>query len=410
MQKLQAIRGTRDYFGDDAKKFDYIVETARNVGANFGFESFFTPIFEDTNVFKRTLGETSDVVSKEMYSFETKGGESVTLRPEFTAGIARAFIDNGLQQNLPLKLFSTGPLFRYERPQKGRQRQFHQINFECLGIADSTLDVEMILLGAEILKALKLKGNIVLNINSLGDKQSRENYTAALVEFLKGSFEKLSEDSKIRLEKNPLRILDSKDSGDKEILKNAPKIADFYTVEAKDFFENVVSNLKQNLDFEVVINDKIVRGLDYYNHTVFEFIAESEELGAQNTILAGGRYDNLIAQMGGQPTPAFGFAAGVERLMLMLDELPENKKQKIAIIADDNSKALQTAKTLRGNNIVTEIILGGNFKKKIQKADKISANFVLFIFDTGLELKNLATGEQVNITLEEIINKLSAKS
>jgi histidyl-tRNA synthetase len=405
MQKLNPVRGTKDYFGSDAAKFDHIVATAKKVAELYGFESMHTPIIEETAVFKRTLGETSDVVSKEMYSFDTKGGENVTMRPEFTAGIVRAFISNGMQQNLPLRLFSTGPLFRYERPQKGRQRQFHQINFECLGIADASLDAELIIMGAEILKRLGItqKGKVVLNINSLGDKESRENYTNSLVEFLKKNFDGLSEDSKNRLEKNPLRVLDSKDAGDKEILKTAPTIKDYYTPEAKEFFDKVMNILQANLELEIKVNTNIVRGLDYYNHTVFEFVAESDELGAQNTILAGGRYDGLVTQMGGVATPAFGFAAGLERLMLMIDEPQQSGKIKVAVIADDAEKAITQAKNLRNNDIASEIIYGGNFKKKLQKADKIGASHVLFVFESGLELKNLASGEQINITQEDLI-------
>jgi histidyl-tRNA synthetase len=403
---MQSVRGTKDYFGEDAAKFDHIVQTAKNAANLFGFESFYTPIFEDTSVFTRTLGETSDVVNKEMYTFESKGGESLTLRPEFTAGIARAFISNGLQQNLPLKLFSYGPLFRYERPQKGRQRQFHQINFECLGIKDFAIDVEMISLAASVLKNLGITKNVTLNINTLGDKISRENYLKALVEYLTKFSEKLSEDSKNRLQKNPLRILDSKDAGDREILQNAPKIQDYLTPEAAEFFNNVVDGVKQIIEFPVEVNPNIVRGLDYYNHTVFEFIASGDELGSQNTILAGGRYDNLITQMGGPETPAFGFAAGIERLMLMISA-PQITANKIAIIADDNISALKNAAILRAKNIPCEIIISGNFKKKIQRAIKANASHILFVFPDGLEIKNLATQAQEKTDLNKVVEIFS---
>jgi histidyl-tRNA synthetase len=396
MSKFQPIRGTQDIYGDEGKKFHQVLGAAFDIVSLYNFQSLTLPVFEDTNVFARSLGETSDVVSKEMFSFETKGGEAVTLRPEFTAGVVRALISNGMQQDLPLRLFSYGPVFRYERPQKGRYRQFHQINFEYFGNADALADAEMINMAAQILSSLKIE-NVKLNINTLGDKESRVNYTNALVQYFSEHKNQLSEDSKNRLEKNPLRILDSKEENDKKIAANAPIMQDFLNDESKRFFQKVLTNIE--IPFEVQINPRIVRGLDYYNHTVFEFISESENLGAQNTILAGGRYDGLCEQIGGSAIPAIGFAAGVERLMMCLPLEVINKKL-YAVISDNIEKSLQVANQLRAKNIPAEVIFSGNFKKKVQKADKISASHIVFVFEDGIEIKNMATGEQVKTNIE----------
>ncbi len=398
---MQPVRGTKDYFGEDGEIFETIINTAKNIAENYNFKTLHTPIFEETNVFTRTLGEESDVVSKEMYSFDTKGGENITLRPEFTAGVVRAFISNGWQQLLPLKLFSYGPAFRYERPQKGRQRQFHQVNFEYFGNAEPTADAELIICAANLLKNLGITEGLKLNINTLGDKESRENYQNALVTYLSKYENELSEDSKRRLTKNPLRILDSKDQGDRKIVQNAPIITDHLSESAKQFFEKVQSLIEGSLHCPVILNPNIVRGLDYYSHTVFEFILESGELGSQNTILAGGRYDGLVEQMGGNPTPAVGFAAGIERLM-MSARVSEKTKPLIVVISDFEDKAIKAANFLRQNNIRTEVIFSGKFSKKIQKADKMSARYIVFVFDTHLEIKDMQSGEQKQATLEQI--------
>jgi histidyl-tRNA synthetase len=400
--KLQPVRGTRDYLAEDSLKFQQIVEAAKACAQKYNFESLITPIFEETAVFSRTLGEESDVVNKEMYSFKTRSDEDVTLRPEFTAGVVRSFISNGLQQNLPCKFFSYGPVFRYERPQKGRQRQFHQINFEYFGNATPPADVEVILLASDILDELGVN-NVEININTLGDKESRKTYTDALVAYLSKYETELSEDSQRRLKTNPLRILDSKDEKDKEIIKDAPKLSDSLNGESKEFFDKVINLLKKHCKLPVKINDRIVRGLDYYNHTVFEFLDISGDLGAQNTILAGGRYDGLVKMMGGPETPAVGFAAGIERLML----LPLKQSQQnwlIAIISDDNEKSLQAAQLLRQQNLNCEIIYSGNFRKKIAKADKSNASHILFVFEDGYELKDMLSGEQKKISLNKISN------
>ena len=296
-----------------------MIETGRAVAARYGYAEVATPIFEFTEVFARTLGETSDVVTKEMYSFTDRGGEALTLRPEYTAGVARAFISGALGQNLPVKLFCSGPMFRYERPQKGRLRQFHQIDVEVIGAPEPLADVEVIALGAQILRALGLAEHVRLELNTLGDPESRQAYRDRLVGYLSAYRDRLSPDSQARLERNPLRILDSKDEGDREILKGAPTLDASLNEASKAFFAGVRAGLDA-LGIAYAINPMLVRGLDYYTHTAFEFT--TDRLGAQGAVLAGGRYDGLVAAMGGPDTPGIGWAAGVERLAMLLDETP----------------------------------------------------------------------------------------
>lgn len=416
MSKLQPVRGTHDLIGKDAQQFHDFVNLAREIGQLYGFEDAQTPIFEFTEVFKRTLGDTSDVVNKEMYSLEDRGGESLTLRPEFTAGIARAFISNGLQQNLPLKLFSYGPLFRYERPQKGRQRQFHQVNFEYLGDATPYADAEMIMLGAHLLNELGILEKTKLELNTLGDKPSRAAYTEALVKYFTGHQANLSEDSRNRLAKNPLRILDSKDEGDKALVANAPKIHEYLTPEAKQFFDTLQSALKDSPVGNILsINPSIVRGLDYYTHTVFEFTAFSEEIGSQNTVLAGGRYDGLIEQMGGPATPAVGFAAGIERLLLIAKG-KSLRLRPIAIIAlGEEAKpiAFSLASALRREDRTSVFVEHNNPGKAMKKADKAQASHAVLIGENEMKtgdfiVKNLTTGTQETVGADKIMDHLLA--
>lgn len=410
--KLQPVRGTHDILPDEHEMFSHVLHTAKRIGNLYGFRTISTPIFEFTDVFKRTLGETSDVVNKEMYTFNDRGNESITLRPEFTAGIARAFISNGMQQDLPLKLFSAGPLFRYERPQKGRQRQFHQVNFEYLGNAEPIADVEMIALANHILSELGIEKGLSLEINTLGDKESRDAYRNTLVKFFEKYKNNLSEDSKKRLELNPLRILDSKDEGDRKIIADAPKMHDSLSEEAKKFFEQVTKGLDA-LNIKYNINQKIVRGLDYYNHTVFEFVVNSEAMGSQNTILAGGRYDGLISQMGGQETPAFGFAAGFERLM-MIAKPPAKNRHKVGIIAMGKEleiEAIRFAQDLRTQGHPVEVVAGSNPKKKFARADKGKYTLALIIGEDEIAkgvvtAKDLLGGNQQQFTREQISNML----
>ncbi len=378
-KKLQAIRGTVDLCGEEYRLHQAIRQVASDIGQLYGFEGCATPVFESTDVYKRTLGESSDVVNKEMYSFESKGGDSLTLRPEFTAGVARAFISNGWQQNLPMKLFSAGPLFRYERPQKGRQRQFHQINFEWLGAADPSADVQLIALASQILGALKIT-HYTLELNSLGDEESRQNYRAALVEYLADYQGQLSEDSQNRLQVNPLRILDSKDEGDRKIIADAPKTVDYLSDNSQQILQSVTDGLDA-LGIAYHVNPKIVRGLDYYNDVVFEFVSDDERIGAQSTILAGGRYDRLIGQMGGGDTPAAGFAAGVERLALIAGIVPQ-KAGAAFILPDDDSQnqaALALAQRLRAQGQAVELLAGGNFNKRMKKANNRGADAIIIL-------------------------------
>jgi len=311
----QAIRGTQDIFGAEAEAFAHVVETFERVRKLYRFRRIEMPVFERTEVFSRSIGETTDVVSKEMYSFEDRGGESLTLRPEFTAGIARAYLTNGWQQHAPLKVATHGPLFRYERPQKGRYRQFHQLDAEIVGAGEPQADVELLAMADQLLKELGIADGVTLQLNTLGDAESREAWRAALVEYFREHRDALSEDSQDRLERNPLRILDSKDPRDKPFTADAPKIDDFLSGEAQDFFGKVCEGLKA-AGVEWQRSPSLVRGLDYYRHTAFEFV--TDRLGAQGTVLGGGRYDGLIETLGGPHTPAVGWAAGIERLAMLV--------------------------------------------------------------------------------------------
>ncbi len=404
--QLQPVRGTRDLIGEDAARHFHVVETARRVTGLYGFAEWQTPIFEDTRVFSRTLGETSDVVTKEMYSFEDRGGDSITLRPEGTAGVCRALITGGLTQTLPQKVFYAGPMFRYERPQKGRYRQFHQIGVELLGPASPLADAEVISAGWRILNELGIAQDVVLNINTLGDAQSRANYRDALVAYFSAHADKLSEDSKLRLEKNPLRILDSKDEGDKALVENAPLIYAHLTEEAAAFYAGLKSTLTAfGVPFEE--NPRIVRGLDYYNHTAFEFVTTA--LGAQGTVMAGGRYDGLVEQMGGPNVPGIGWGAGIERLSMLISA-PPAAAQPVAVIpmgGDSEGRALEILNLLREQNIAAEIGYSGNAKKRLERANKSGAAFAVLV-GGEIKLKNLADGTQEDVTAETLLERLSA--
>ncbi len=412
--KLQPVRGTKDLFGDDIALFNFIVEVARGAASAYNFSELQTPIFEFSEVFERNLGEASDIVQKEVYKFPDRGDNFLTLRPEFTAAVVRAFISNGeLQQILPQKLFSFGPIFRYDRPQKGRQRQFHQINFEVLGEENFYADVEMILLAAAILKAVGVLEQTTLEINSLGCAKTKENYEVALKEYFATHAEKLSADSKIRLEKNPLRILDSKDLGDIELCKNAPLISQFFSDEASQRFAAILDLLKK-FGIKTLVNPRLVRGLDYYTSTVFEFTMAHE--GAQNTVLAGGRYDGLIEKMGAKPTPAIGFAAGVERLML-LAKIPPKKSQPIAITyiaVEQKTAAFELAQTLRDKGFNVDFTLDGNFKKQMKRASQNNARFVLILGEDEVKknevtIKDFTTSSESRVGHETVIDYLQDK-
>jgi histidyl-tRNA synthetase len=409
--KLQPVRGTKDLIGDDYLLHKYVIDISSKIAANYGYNFLATPIFEFTDVFKRTLGETADVVTKEMYSFLDRGNESLTLRPEFTASIARCFISNGLSHNLPLKFFTTGPLFRYERPQKGRQRQFHQINMECLGIASPYMDSEVIAMAAHILSSLGVLQYTKLELNSLGDKESRVKYHLALIDYFSSYKNELSDDSKIRLEKNPLRILDSKDENDKKIIINAPFCYDYYNSESKDFFEQVTQALDQ-LSIDYTLNPRLVRGLDYYSHTAFEFT--TDRLGAQGTVLGGGRYDGLIELMGGPKTSAIGFAAGIERLTELIDYKPSTARPIVVIATHNNmiKPANELACALRHEDFFIEISYEGDVGKKMKRANKLNAKIAIFIgeeelLQNSVKIKFLDSREEKIIALDKLIDYLA---
>lgn len=412
-KELQPVRGTHDLLATEYAKHQQVIETAQHVAALYGFARMDTPIFEFSDVFHRAVGETSDIVSKETYSFTDRGGESITLRPEFTAAIVRSFISNGLTQQLPYKSFYAGPAFRYERPQKGRLRQFHQIGVELLGPAEPMADVEIIALGMQTLSALGLNDSVTLEINSLGDAQSRSSYREALVQYLSQHVSKLSEDSTMRLHKNPLRILDSKNEGDRAIVAGAPRLQDYFNEVSQAHFDKVKSGLNA-LGIAYHVSEKLVRGLDYYSHTVFEIT--TDKLGAQGTVLAGGRYDGLVELMGGPKVPGIGFAAGVERLVALRSQ--DNAAAIAAPIAAvipmgeaQETAAWQMVHALRTQGITADIAYRGNAKKRFERANKVVASFALILGEDeaaaqAITLKNLATGEQQLLTLPKVMEKL----
>jgi histidyl-tRNA synthetase len=412
MAALQPVRGTQDLLPDAYRRHRAVVETAWRIAERFGYQEIATPIFEFTEVFARPIGETTDIVSKEMYTFEDRGGEEITLRPEYTAGIVRAVMSNGLTQSLPLKFFAAGPMFRYERPQKGRFRQFHQIDIELIGAAQPTADIELIALGAEILDALGVLKHTVLELNTLGDSASRQAYRTALVDFYGQHRDKLSEDSRRRLEANPLRILDSKDEGDKRINAEAPSFADYLTQEAKDFFAEVCAGLTA-LGIGYALNPRLVRGLDYYCHTAFEFVTTS--LGAQGTVLGGGRYDGLMGVMGGPETPGVGWAAGIERLAMLIEEPPAPPRP-IALVPlgkPAEMLALRLAQSLRRAGFSIELGYSGNLKRRLQRANKINARAAVILGDDEIAkqaaaVRDLDSGEQAEVPLASLAERLAA--
>ncbi len=406
MATLQAVRGTHDLLPEAAAKHNHVVATARGLGQAYGYGEIATPIFEQTEVFKRTLGDTSDVVTKEMYTFEDKGGDSVTLRPEGTAAVARAFIAGKMNDQLPLKFFYHGPMFRYERPQKGRQRQFHQIGIELFGVSDPVGDVEVIALGAQVLEKLGVRDWCTLELNTLGDTESRDAYRAALVAYFEGHLDKLSADSKERLHRNPLRILDSKNEGDRSIIEDAPRFDEHLTPAAQDFFGAVKAGL-DDLGIAYTRNERLVRGLDYYCHTAFEFT--TDRLGSQSAVLAGGRYDGLIGQMGGPETPGVGWAAGIERLTMLAEQWPEPPRPVTFIpLGEAADKALRKiAFGLRGQGIAIDMGYSGNLKRRMVRANKANARLAVIVGDNELAenqatLRDMDSGEQQTVPLADL--------
>ena len=410
MAKLQNVRGTYDLYGTAKRKAKRVVKTAADVVEKYGFDEIETPIFEFTEVFARNLGDTSDIVTKEMYTFQDRGGESLTLRPEGTAGIVRSFISEGMQQNLPVKLYYNGPMFRYERPQKGRQRQFTQFGVEMLGVDSPQADIEVIAMAYEFLENLGLDGAVTVEINSLGDKESRDAYREKLVAYLKENFDKLSSESKARLEKNPLRVLDSKEECDKEIVKNAPLYRDSLNQQSADFFAAVLKGL-DTLGIKYRVNDRLVRGLDYYAHTVFELT--TDKLGAQGTVLGGGRYDGLVAQMGGADISGIGWACGVERLSMLLEQDVDTIRPVAVIEVGDDVKdvALKVAYDLRKAGFKVEHAYSGNLKKRMIKANKANAVKAVIIGSDELAqgkvtVKDLDLGEQKLVNIANLVEEI----
>lgn len=410
MSKMQNVRGTYDLYGEAKRKMKKVVATAGAVVERYGFEEIETPIFEFTEVFARNLGDTSDIVTKEMYCFEDRGGESLTLRPEGTAGVVRSFVSEGMQQNLPVKLYYAGPMFRYERPQKGRQRQFTQFGVELLGVETPQADIEVIAMAYEFIESLGLEGNVTVEINSLGDAESRTAYREKLVAYLQAHYNELSEDSKNRLERNPLRVLDSKEECDKEVVAGAPLYQDSLNPASKDFFAAVLKGLDL-LGIKYRVNNRLVRGLDYYSHTVFELV--TDKLGAQGTVLAGGRYDGLVEQMGGGKVAGIGWACGVERLSMLL-EADVSLPRPVAVIPvgeDVADRALEISCRLRRAGFRVEHSYSGNLKKRMVKANKANAVKAVILGSDELAqnvatLKDLDSGAQKTVSLSNLIEEL----
>jgi histidyl-tRNA synthetase len=411
MPTPQPVRGTQDLLPAELSRHRHVSETARLIAERYGYQEIATPIFEFTEVFSRPIGETTDIVTKEMYTFTDRGGEEITLRPEYTAGIVRAVISNGLTQNLPLKFFAAGPMFRYERPQKGRFRQFHQINVELIGAAQPQADIEVIALGADILGTLGILERTVLELNTLGDAASRQAYREALLAYYAGHRGGLSEDSLKRLERNPLRILDSKDEGDKRINAGAPSFADYLTPEARGFFDAVRAGLDL-LEVPYRVSPRLVRGLDYYCHTAFEFV--TEHLGAQGTVMGGGRYDGLMALMGGPETPGVGWAAGIERLVMLIAEPPPTHRPVAVVPVGEKGEAVapRIARDLRRAGFHVDLGYAGNVSRRMKRANKINARIAVLIGEDELAreaatVRDLDGGSQSEVPLSELAQRLA---
>ena len=384
--KIQSIRGMNDLLPEQSATWQYLERTVAELLASYSYGEIRFPILEQTELFKRAVGEVTDIVEKEMYSFDDRNGDSLSLRPEGTAGCVRACTENGLLHNQTQRLWYTGPMFRHERPQKGRLRQFHQVGVEAFGLTGPDIDAELLLITARLWKILKIDHAVTLQINSLGTSADRADYRAALVEYLNARRDQLDEDSQRRLETNPMRILDSKNPDTQALLNSAPSLEDFIDQESRDHFQQLCAMLDAaNISYEV--NPRLVRGLDYYSKTVFEWVTTN--LGAQGTVCAGGRYDGLVEQLGGKPCPGVGFAMGVERLVLLLDELgavPDSVDQAVDLyllaVGNVEQQALVLAENLRSD--CPEIRLechcgGGSFKSQIKRADKSAAKIALIL-------------------------------
>ncbi len=414
-RKIQAIRGMNDILPDQSSVWLYLEKTVADVVKSYGYQQIRFPIVESTDLFKRGVGETTDIVEKEMYTFEDRNGESLTLRPEGTASCVRAADQAGLLFNQTQRLWYTGPMFRYERPQKGRYRQFHQIGVESFGISSADIDAELIILSARMWQKLGLLEHVELQLNTIGLASEREAYKTALVDYLVQFKDQLDEDSQRRLTTNPLRILDSKDESTQTVLKDAPSLEEFIGEESQAHFERLRAILETN-NVPYVINRRLVRGLDYYGKTVFEWV--TSHLGSQATVCAGGRYDGLVEQLGGKATSGVGFAMGIERLILLLETLdlvPDTAKFSIDVfiisMGDDAELASFTlAERLRESNsdlVVLRHCGGGNFKNQMKKADRSDAQFTIILgqdeVDQGIcQVKNMSTGQQTSCSLDDV--------
>lgn len=407
MAKIQAIRGMNDILPEQTPLWQYVEDTVRRVLGSYGYQEIRMPVVEQTDLFKRSIGEVTDIVEKEMYTFEDRNGDSLTLRPEGTAGCVRAAEEHGLLFNQTRRLWYTGPMFRHERPQKGRYRQFHQIGVECFGMAGPDIDAELLMLTARLWKALGLTEHTRLELNSIGTSEARRAYREALVSYLSGYRDRLDKDSLRRLETNPLRILDSKDEGTRKVLEGAPSLSDYLDDESRAHFAQLRS-LLDAAGIAYTVNPRLVRGLDYYGKTVFEWVTDS--LGAQGTVCAGGRYDGLVEQLGGKPTVAVGFAMGLERLILLLETLelvPDSVNGNADIYvaamgAGTIAPAFQLSEALReampGRVVVTHCG-GGSFKSQMKKADRSGADYALILGENEVasgtvSLKPLRSGEE----------------
>jgi histidyl-tRNA synthetase len=403
----QKIRGTQDILGEEADRFVKVIDTFDRIRRLYAFQHVEVPMFEATEVFARSIGETTDIVSKEMYTFEDRGGDSLTLRPEFTAGICRAYISNGWQQLAPLKLATSGAVFRYERPQKGRFRQFHQLDAEIIGSDAPAADVELLVLGDQLLRELGIADAVSLELNTLGDAETRDEWRSALIAHFEKHRGDLSKESLDRLERNPLRILDSKEPQDRPVAETAPGIDDYLTPAAADFFATVTAGLDA-AGVRWIRNSKLVRGLDYYRHTAFEFV--TDQLGAQGAVIAGGRYDGLIESLGGPSTPAVGWAAGIERLA-MLTSAPVTLSVDAVLVPlgeQAEAQAVGVVAQLRRAGIACDMAFRGNMKKRMQKAAASGAHVAIIIGDDELArgvagVKDLSSGAQREVSLSEIV-------
>jgi histidyl-tRNA synthetase len=413
MRPMQPVRGTQDLLPEAARRHRQVSETARAAAELYGFAEMATPVFEFTEVFARPIGEHTDIVAKEMYTFTDRGGEEVTLRPENTAGVVRAVLSNGLVQSVPLKFFYSGPMFRYERPQKGRFRQFHQIGVELIGVAQPQADIEVIALGRRILDALGIGDRVVLELNTLGDSESRSAYRQALVSYFSARASELSEDSQRRLERNPLRIFDSKEETDRRVAGDAPAFADYLNAESRRFFDRVRAGLDR-LDISYGLNPRLVRGLDYYTHTAFEFV--TADLGAQGTVMGGGRYDGLVEMMGGPALPGIGWAAGIERLAMLIAEPPPLQRP-IAVVPIGEAaeeEALTLAELLRNHGCAVDLGYSGNVARRMRRANNVNARVAVLIGEEEIArnvvaLRDLDGGEQTEVPMDPSLSELRAR-